>query len=459
MKIHNTHPELHDLTALAYDMIEGTERNELLEHLAECNSCRDIFDSYRDEQALVRDVIVEDARSGPAEAAALQKTLSLLAELDGDAEEPESKASKGKLIKFPALRVATEVAAIAVVAVGLFLFLKPSVETSPETAFETVADSKIIKIRKIAEEVKAPVEVNEGTVLVGNDSGEWQAASAIPADEWVMVGGQALSFTQANGSRATASNGAVFRISVDETRSGEPMIYLLHGDIKINASSPVMLQAGNQGHFYALAGSEVSVSAVAKEHNWASDSRLLRRMKAQRNFEVVSQSGSVFYMPLNKANRSVFMHGGERLKVGQEGSFWYGGNEDNSSKISIEISLFGSELGLLEEDGQRMKLALKELEMLRNHELEFLKESLHADMKNLIIQLDGNSSHLESKKFIPQQTFGGKTMAVRGSSGFTVIVTVNGQPKMYRGKTKAEVLKQLPEDQRAFVVFSEPENE
>ncbi|MCF6228026.1 MAG: hypothetical protein L3J82_05055 [Planctomycetes bacterium] len=453
MNIQNTHPELHDLTALAYDMIEGTERDKLLEHLAECNSCRDIFDSYRDEQALVRDVIVEDARSGPAEAAALQKTLSILAELDGESEAP-----KGKLIKFPALRVATEVAAVAVVAVGLFLFLKPSVETSPETALETVADSKIRKIRKIAEEVKAPVEVNEGTVLVGNDSGEWQAASAIPADEWVMVGGQALSFTQANGSRATASNGTVFRISVDETRSGEPMIYLLHGDIKIDASSPVMLQAGNQGHFYALAGSEVSVSAVAKERNWASDSRLLRRMKAQRNFEVVSQSGSVFYMPLNKANRSVVMHGGERLKVGQEGSFWYG-NKDNSSKISIEISLFGSELGLLEEDGQRLKLALKELEMLRNHELEFLKESLHADMKNLILQLDENSRRSEFKKFTPQQMFGERTVALRDTAGFTVIVTVNGQPKIYRGKTKAEVLKQLPEDQRAFVVFPESEDE
>ncbi|MEE9312904.1 MAG: hypothetical protein V3V10_10905 [Planctomycetota bacterium] len=434
----NTHPELHDLTALAYDMIEGLERDELLEHIAECNSCRKIFDSYRDEQALVRNVIVEDARSGPAEAAALQKTLSLFAELDGEvAEKPESGAPKGKLIKFPALWIATEIAAVAVVAVGLFLFLKPSDKPSPNTAAENIADSTV---RKISEEVKAPVEVNEGTVLVGSDSGEWQMASAIPADEWVMVGGQVLSFIQANGSRATASKGTVFRISIDETRSGEPMIYLLHGDIAINASAPVMLQAGNQGHFYALAGSEVSVSAVAKDRNWASDSRLLRRMKAQHKFEVVSQSGSVFYMPLNKANRSVFMHGGERLKVG---------SEDSVVKFSIEISL--------KEDGQRLKLALEELGNVRNHELEFLKDPLHADMKKLIIQLDENSRHFE--KVVPQQVLGEKTMVLKGPDGFTVIVMVNGQPKIYRGKTEAEVLKQLPEDQRAFVVFPEPEDE
>ena len=61
------HPEDHDITALAYDLIEGPEREALLGHLAECDRCRAVYDSYRDEQVAVREAIVHPSQEGVEE--------------------------------------------------------------------------------------------------------------------------------------------------------------------------------------------------------------------------------------------------------------------------------------------------------------------------------------------------------------------------------------------------------
>src|SRR5687767_4173085 len=97
------HPFEHDITALAYDLVEGAERDTLLEHLASCDQCRALYDGYRDEQVTVRDAIVRDARSGAAEAKALETTLRFL---DG-AEVANQKG--GRLIRFPLWLIAVEV--------------------------------------------------------------------------------------------------------------------------------------------------------------------------------------------------------------------------------------------------------------------------------------------------------------------------------------------------------------
>ncbi|MHC4839698.1 MAG: anti-sigma factor family protein [Planctomycetota bacterium] len=450
------HPELHDLTALAYDMIEGSERGEMLEHLSECESCREYYDSYRDEQALVRDVVVEDARSGPAEASALQKTLTLLAELDGDETAPEVEAAaSGKLLRLPALWIAAEIAAVAIVAVGLFMFLKPDgadVSGTPE-------------IKTIADEVKAPVEVRDGTVLVGNDSGEWEAASAIPADEWVMVGDNALSFTQANGALATASSGAVFRISVDEIHSGEPIIYVLHGDVAVDALAPVTLRAGDQGYFYAMPGSAMKISATAAEHNWTNDSRYLRRAKALRSMEVKSEDGKVVFSPISKANRMVVFEGGESVAVGRSGSYWHRADEEKFS-ISIEIAAKKFHAELLKEESLRFGEILRELEArptLEIQKLEILKTDLRqemAEMEAMIVEFEkaqgyrpreGHSTQKIVKRVgmspMEEMFKDEGVIVLRGANGsYTVFVTGEGKPQIFKGKNLEDVASQMPEE-------------
>lgn len=432
-----SHPELHDLTALAYDMIEGSERDGLLEHLSECDSCRDIYDSYREEQSQVRDVIVEDARSGPAEAAALQKTLLLLAELDG--EPTASSAPEGKLLRLSALWVAVEIAAVVLVAVGLFFLMKPE---GPRN-----------NILEVAKEIQAPVDIDSGTVLVGTDDGAWQPADAIPSNEWVMAGDSELSFSQIDGLTAKATSGTVFRISIDEARSGEPIIYVLNGDVSVKAASiPVALRAGDKGFFYAMPGATLAVSAQAQEQNWSADSRLLRRLKALQAFEVKSESGEVVYTPLSRASGQSFvlLHG-ERVKMSAEGSFLFREgpkNQHASAEIQVQLA---------EVDELRHRLT-NVLNRLQGQGIEFMTEIIRADLEGLRLKATKRQdSKSVNKTFIRDS--GSKNFMVimrdENKGEFTVILTSDGVKRIIVGKTREEIIAQLPEELHGHVLMDE----
>lgn len=238
-----THPEPHDLTALAYGLIEGAERDALLEHVAECDACRGVYDSYRDEQAAVRDSILADARSGAAEAKALESTLRMIGGLDSESEAPK----RGRVIRMPLWLIAAEVAAVLAVAVGLFFILKPDDTADGETVM-------------VADRDRAPAEVEHGVAYVQDDEGVWKQADAVPVDEWVRTGDRTFAFRLNDGAHTRLEPGSVFRITLEGDAT--PVIHMLRGNGTIDTSDVKRLtyvRAGETG-FYAAPGTSYAMT-------------------------------------------------------------------------------------------------------------------------------------------------------------------------------------------------------
>lgn len=248
------HPEDHDITALAYDLIEGTEREALLEHLSECDACRAVYDDYRDEQSIVREAIVRDARSGAAEAKALESTLKMLGAIAPTEDTNTDEAKRGRLLHMPVWVIAGQVAALLAVAAGLFFIMKPDAVEAPDDAIT------------VAEIDRAPASVDEGVVYVRDTEGDWKQADAMPMDEWVMAGdSKVLTFTMANGSRAELQPDAVFRIAKDGG-NGETIVYLLHGNGVIdtrNVTGEIEVQAG-EANFLTMPGARVQLECLGE---------------------------------------------------------------------------------------------------------------------------------------------------------------------------------------------------
>ncbi|MCA8916436.1 MAG: hypothetical protein KDB90_13580 [Planctomycetes bacterium] len=238
------HPEDHDITALAYGLVEGTEREALLTHLSQCDECRAVYDAYRDEQSVVRDAIVRDARSGAAEAKALESTLRMLGAVDAIESAATTEPKRGRLLSLPMWLIVGEIAAVLIVALGLFFLLKPG-DDPANSPNEPIANNK------------APADIEQGVVYVQNDEGKWNPSEDMPIDEWMMAGdSRALSFTMADGSKAQLEQGAVFRISID---AGQPVVYMLHGNGEVDAgkmASDVFVRAGETG-FSAAPGAKI----------------------------------------------------------------------------------------------------------------------------------------------------------------------------------------------------------
>ncbi|MBZ0137091.1 MAG: hypothetical protein K8I27_12030 [Planctomycetes bacterium] len=286
------HPEPHDLTALAYGLIEGTERESLLTHVSECDDCRAVYDSYRDEQAAVRDSIVRDARSGAAEAKALESTLKMLGTI-------EDAKPRGRLLRLPRWVLVAEVAAMLAVAVGLFFILRPTNE--PE-------------IVPVADELRAPAEVSGGVVYVSDRQGEWKPAEALPEDEWVMAGQEGqLVLTLDNGSRAKIEPGCVFRLGRDG-ESSQPMLQFLRGNGEIDTSdmtANMFVRSGEAG-FYAMPQARFTIASELPEgvkvRSWAQSSRV----KASVN------AGDVVLWPAMAKYNKLPLKGGDKVEWTRE---------------------------------------------------------------------------------------------------------------------------------------------
>ena len=288
------HPIEHDITALAYGLIEGPERETLLTHLSECDACRATYDAYREEQAIVRDSVVRDARSGAAEAKALENTLRILGALD---TEEETSAKRGRLLSLPTWLIVGEIAAMLIVAFGLFVLLKPTEETA------IPADNTV------GENPTAPAEVNQGVVYVRDTAGDWKPTEKMPMDAWMMAGpAQALSFTMADGSKAQLDEGAVFRISRE---GGQPIVYMLHGSGEIDASdSPreFFVRAGETG-FSAAPGARISLRCAVGESFTPGDAQVWSRPERvsakilEGNVVLKSEQRGYYFMPLRNGER------------------------------------------------------------------------------------------------------------------------------------------------------------
>ena len=305
-----THPEPHDLTALAYGLIEGDERDALLEHLSDCDACREVYDSYRDEQVTVRDSILADARSGAAEAKALESTLRMLGAIDTvevSQQEEEKRGrpvrhAQGRLIRMPMWLIAVEVAAVLVVALGLFLLLNP--DNTDNDKEETVA---------VAEQDRAPAEVEQGVAYVQDNRGDWKQADAVPVDEWVKTGDGVFAFTLSDGSRTELEPNSMFRISLEDGTA--PIVYMLHGNGTIdtgNVAIPTYVRAGETG-FYAGPGAKIEMicegDGVVRPRTWTAPKSVKARVL--KGDVMVYSDGKMKYIPLKT---------GEELKWdGEEG--------------------------------------------------------------------------------------------------------------------------------------------
>lgn len=297
------HPEPHDLTALAYNMVEGPERQMLLEHVSQCDACRELYDSYLEEQALVRDVLYRDARSGPAEARALEKTLAALNAL-GEPAAPQPAAPAGRLFSLVTWKLVAQVAAVLVIALGLLVILKPPAKDAPETI-------------AIAPQDQAPGRVVSGELLVPA-SGQWQRADAVPVNEWVMAGDAPLELAFPGGASASLQPSAVFRIAREEGES-RPVLYLLHGSgVYAAGNEPDMYCVRwRDGEFVPMAGAQVSFDASYAE-NWQPDAQNVRGWVAARHMNVRVTDGKGVFLPSRGGTLPGVLVAGEGLEQGPD---------------------------------------------------------------------------------------------------------------------------------------------
>ncbi len=272
------HPETPALTALAYDLVDGGERERLLEHLAQCDTCRTLYDGYRDEQSLVREAIIRDARSGPAEAKALERTLVML----GAAEAVEAKPA-GRLLRVPIWIVATQAAALLVVAVGLFLVLKPDAPAPWPVVSQP-----------------SPVAAHSGEVLMPSADGEWQRADSVQANVWHKAGDTSVSMTLDDGSKVEVDQGGMFMLAWSADNAPVFRVFSGTSRVQTNDYPRVTVQAG-EANLQALGGSYFEVLCEAPDGKWKLSPVWLSSYAQAATVKAKIQHGDLLASALNPA--------------------------------------------------------------------------------------------------------------------------------------------------------------
>ncbi|MCB9896312.1 MAG: hypothetical protein H6839_17920 [Planctomycetes bacterium] len=446
------HPEEHDITALAYGLIEGAERETLLTHLSQCDDCRAVYDAYRDEQSVVRDAIVRDARSGAAEAKALESTLRTLGAIDAVETAAESEPKRGRLLSLPVWLIVGEIAAVLIVAVGLFLLLKPGDDTpaGPDNPNNPVARNK------------APADIEDGVVYVQDDAGKWKPSEDMPMDEWMMVAdSRPLTFTLADGSKAQLEKDAVFRIGVD---AGQPVVYMLRGNGRIDASklsSELLVRAGDAG-FSAAPGAKIRLECAFDGDFDASTVRSWSRPK-QVKAEVVSggmvmrpELQGLYFVPLRdgesvewkRGDCRIFQADGTELGLPLQAMMW-----TESLDSNVDPGKFPEFQILLHKEMKQMEPRLrdfqKRLEAAKNEHPRYEKDiekqmtELEDFIKSLQIEIVVDGNKVNDTTII---VLDGETMTVN-SDGTTITVTIADEAGsvVYKANSVEAVRSRLPD--------------
>jgi hypothetical protein len=288
------HPEPHDLTALAYDLLEEPERVSLLEHLADCDACRDAYDALRLEQADVREAVLHDMRNGPVETRALERALAMLR------GEAPARARR----RPPLLRWGLEAAAVLAVGAGLLLLLAPGTDDAGAPAPLTIAAER-----------QVPAVLESGRVLV-SDGQAWRPADAVPVDEWVMASRDSLEPLRLNFHSQQASAeftpGSVFRVALAEAG---PRVFMLHGAGTLDARGRLedtLLSSGDV-HFYNFMNSSLTLHAVAE--GGTPQPVALRSWSRPRSVEASVSGGEVLVIPQGPQAAILALRGGERVQL------------------------------------------------------------------------------------------------------------------------------------------------
>jgi hypothetical protein len=372
------HPEPHDLTALAYNMVEGPERRQLLEHVHLCDACRELYDSYLEEQALVRDTLYRDARSGPAEARALERTLAALAAL----EEPPARGA-GRLFRLVTWRVVAGAAAGLALALGLLVVLNP-----PPAQNNVIA---------IAPEQQAPGRVVEGELMVPA-SGQWQRADAVPANEWVLSSGSApLKLSFPGGAQASLDPQSVFRIALEEGET-QPVLYVLHGNGLYEAGDrpDLLCVRWRDGEFVPMAGAQIAFDASYGE-NWRPDAAALRGWMAARHMNVRVNDGKGVFLPVRPGMLPGVLVAGEGLEQGPDRARVL---RTGDGRIEIMLELFADNHDARREI-EELTLRLDDLrtgsrqfddELRRRLERSWALPPVESDRRQVVIKTSGRKA-------------------------------------------------------------------
>lgn len=283
------HPEPHDLTALAYALVSGPEREQLLEHIAACDACREAYDAAFEEQALVRDVMFEEVRSGEAEARALDKVLQALKSGKAVTEEKQAKM----LNLFSPFAIGLQIAAALMIAAGVFyvaVVLPQNGANPPETPVAENAGDK----------PGIPVKGGDVMVLAESspelDNARWKSAPSVPLGVWCRNDNSAPLIFALDGTDLQFESGACFQL---QPSNGDVAIYMLRGDASVNNTARTLNVITNTNEFRALPGSTFEV-----ECQYAF-------LPSQRGKDVAAPTGQTLVQAEVKKGEVIFVPSGD----------------------------------------------------------------------------------------------------------------------------------------------------
>lgn len=411
------HPHDYDLTSLAFGLIDGGERDEMLEHLEDCPDCFAIYQSALDEQSLVREALFEDSRQGAAEARALENTLQAL-------NDPETPKPRGRVFTLRRVALVAQIAAMVVLAVALLWLWNPTDEAPDDTV-------------RVAENRIAPVEVVSGAPLVSNASDEWKPADRLPLDEWVMADDSAPFVIRfKDGSQAKLATGSVFQLTFIGSRDGEPVIQMLSGDGEIDARQLVRVLSGDTD-FIALPGSNVRLTANQG-----------RNFSERENAEVVANvsDGGVLFRTVGRPNPQALVTG-DKLRWTPKGValyskdnpemeiFLHGPNADRANLFRMERVL-----KVLPKPDSKPSAAYEiEIEALRS-EIERMRDRMNIkDKQHMVAPPPPRLPVAREVDLVIRKTEDGSWMAVWH---------VDGKRNTATAATQTELVKQLPDEYR-----------
>lgn len=245
------HPEPHDLTALAYALVSGPEREQLLEHIASCDACREAYDAAFEEQALVRDVMFEEVRSGEAEARALDKVLQALKTGEAVTEEKQGKV----LGLFSPWGVGLQIAAALMIAAGVFyvaVVMPSDSGGKPDDAVSKAGGT----------DAKTDIPAKGGNLLVMAEgtpeleNARWEQSDAVPLNVWCRNDSTTPVTFSLNGADLKFDGGAYFQL---QPMDGQVSVYMLRGDASVTNSTNVLRVLTNTNEFQAMPGASFDV--------------------------------------------------------------------------------------------------------------------------------------------------------------------------------------------------------
>lgn len=429
------HPQPHDLTALAYALVPTPEREQLLEHIAACDACREAYDAAFEEQALVRDVMFEEVRSGEAEARALEKVLLALKNGEAVAEEKQGKV----LGLFSPWGIALQMAATLAIAAGIFYVavVMPNNEApgTPATDSDSVAKDEI------------PVKGGDVMVLADGspefDSGRWSSASVVPVGSWCRNDNKSpLTFTL-NGADIQFEPGAYFQL---QPGNGDVAIYVLRGDASVSNATRMLNVITNTNEFRALPGSTFDVecqyafvpSQRGKEVH-APEGQTLVQAEVRKGEVIFVPSGETWESP-----RGGVLRAGRKLDVQNTGSQSQGVNVRLIRQLRAEGAEFDGKLldetlGKLKEYDPKghaeLRVRLQQIEQ----RFEDMNEAVIRIVLDNKLELTQRNNAIEIKD--PKRTV---ALTIDPDNYVVAEVTINGETKSYKAASLDELAQKCP---------------